>query len=97
MSVLGKVLNRVILERLKGPIDRTLRDQQAGFSPGRSCTDQIITLRIIVEQSIVWNFPPYVNFVDYEKAFDSLDRVIMEAASTLWWTHEVCQPDSQLL
>ena len=74
LSVPGKVLNRVILERLKGPVDRTLRDQQAGFRPGRSCINQITTLRIIVEQSIEWNSPLYVNFVDYEKAFDSLDR-----------------------
>ena len=44
----------------------------------RACTDQIATLRIIVEQSIEWNLSIYVNFVDYEKAFDSLDR------ETLW-------------
>ena len=31
-----------------------------------------------MEQSIEWNSPLYVNFVDYEKAFDSLDR------ETLW-------------
>ena len=35
----------------------------------RSCTGQTI------EQSIEWNSSLYVNnFVDYEKAFDSLDR-----------------------
>ena len=78
LSVPVKVLNRVILERLKGPVDLSLRDQQAGFRPGRSCNDQITTLRIIVEQSIEWNSPLYVNFVDYEKVFDSLDR------ETLW-------------
>ena len=27
-----------------------------------------------MEQSIEWNSPIYVNCVDYEKAFDSLDR-----------------------
>ena len=40
----------------------------------RSCTHQIAILQIIVEQSIEWNLSLYVNFVDYEKAFDSLDR-----------------------
>ncbi|VDP48346.1 unnamed protein product [Schistosoma margrebowiei] len=40
----------------------------------RSCTDQIATLRIIVEQSIEWNSTLYINFIDYEKAFDSVDR-----------------------
>ena len=78
MSVPGKVLNRIILERMKGEVDKTLREEQAGFRQDRSCTDQIATLRIIVEQSIEWNSSLYVNFVDYEKAFDSLDR------DTLW-------------
>ena len=57
LSVPGKVLNRVIMERLKGTVDLSLRDQQAGFRPGRSCSDQITTLRIIVEQSIEWDSP----------------------------------------
>ena len=78
LSVPGKVLNRIILERMKGEVDKTLREEQAGFRQDRSCTDQIATLRIIVEQSIEWNSSLYVNFVDYEKAFDSLDR------ETLW-------------
>ena len=78
LSVPGKVLNRIILERMKGEVDNTLREEQAGFRQDRSCTDQIATLRIIVEQSIEWNSSLYVNFVDYEKAFDSLDR------ETLW-------------
>ena len=78
MSVPGKVLNIIILERMKGEVDKTLREEQAGFRQDRSCTDQIATLRIIVEQSIEWNSSLYVNFVDYEKAFDSLDR------ETLW-------------
>ena len=47
---------------------------QAGFRKERSCTDQIVTLRIILEQSAEWNTPLYINFVDFEKAFDSLDR-----------------------
>nr|KAG5705815.1 hypothetical protein BaRGS_027474 [Batillaria attramentaria] len=51
-----------------------LRDQQAGFRRNRSCADQIASLRIIVEQSLEWNSPLYLNFIDYEKAFDSVDR-----------------------
>ena len=74
LSIPGKVLSRVILERLKEAVDGRLRDEQAGFRPKRACTDQIATLRIIVEQSLEWNSSLYVNFVDYEKAFDSLDR-----------------------
>ncbi|CAH8505513.1 unnamed protein product [Schistosoma curassoni] len=63
---------------MKDCVDAQLRDQQAGFRKDRSCTDQIATLRIIVEQSIEWNSSLYINFIDYEKAFDSVDR------TTLW-------------
>ena len=55
-----------------------MRENQAGFRKGRSCIDQIATLRIIIEQSEEWNSPLLMNFIDYEKAFDSVDR------STLW-------------
>ena len=78
LSVPGKVLNRILLERMKEAVDPKLRDQQAGFRQNRSCADQIASLRIIVEQSLEWNSPLYVNFIDYEKAFDSVDR------ETLW-------------
>jgi endonuclease/exonuclease/phosphatase family metal-dependent hydrolase len=73
LSVPGKILSRIILERLKEGIDKQLREEQAGFRKNRSCTDQIATLRIIVEQSLEWNSSLYIGFVDYEKAFDSLD------------------------
>ena len=78
LSVPGKVFNRILLERIKEAVDPKLRDQQAGFRRNRSCADQIATLRIIVEQSTEWNSSLYINFIDYEKAFDSMDR------ETLW-------------
>ena len=74
LSIPGKVLNRVILNRMTEHVDPILRDQQAGFRKGRSCTDKIATLRIIMEQSLEWNTSLYVNFIDYEKGFNSLDR-----------------------
>ena len=64
LSVPGKVLSRVILERLKTAVDEKLRDQQAGFRKDRSCTDQIATMRIILEQSLEWNSSLYINFLD---------------------------------
>jgi len=78
LSVPGKVFKRIILERMKGEMDPWLRDQQAGFCPNRSCVDQIATLRNTVEQSLECNSPLYINFVDYEKVLDSINR------GTLW-------------
>ena len=74
LSVPGKVFNRM-LERLKTTVDKKPRDHQTGFRKERSCIDQITTLRIIItEQLLEWNASLYVTFVDFEKAFDNLDR-----------------------
>ena len=78
LSIPGKVFNTVILNRIKDAVDNTLRDEQAGFRKNRSCTDQIAALRIIIEQSHEWKSPLIINFIDYETAFDSIDR------ATLW-------------
>ncbi|XP_052242511.1 uncharacterized protein LOC127852600 [Dreissena polymorpha] len=66
---------------MKDAADPHLHDQQAGFRKERSCTDQITTLHIIRKQSLEWNSPLWrwkvkveFNFIDYEKAFDSVDR-----------------------
>ncbi|VDP66561.1 unnamed protein product [Schistosoma mattheei] len=67
-----------MLNGMKDSVDTQLRDQQDGFCKDRSCTDQIATLRIIVEQSIGWNSPLYITFVDYEKAFDTVDRTTLQ-------------------
>ena len=74
LSVPGKVFSRILLNRMKDAVDAQLRDQQAGFRKDRSCTDQIASLRIILEQSQEWNSSLYINFLDFEKAFDSVDR-----------------------
>ena len=50
-SHLGQTENR-------GGWDAKLRDHQAGFRKDRSCTNQIATLRIIVEQSMEWDSSP---------------------------------------
>ena len=55
-------------------VDRLLSEEQAVFRRERSCTDQIATVRVIIEQSLEWNFPLYLTFIDFEKAYDSVDR-----------------------
>ena len=51
--------------------------EQAGFREDMSCTDKIATLRSILEQSLKWNSPVYATFVDYENAFNSVDREVL--------------------
>ena len=78
LSVVGKVLARSIIKRLRDAVDRRLRKEQGGFRPHRGTGMQIFILRNIIEQSLEWNATLYLVFVDYEKAFDSIHR------ETLW-------------
>jgi len=78
ISVVAKVMGRVIIKRIAGGVDKKLRSEQAGFRRGRSTTQQIFVLRNIVEQAIEWNANIYSCFIDFEKAFDSVRR------ATLW-------------
>lgn len=77
LSIPSKVFCRIILDRIQTALDDQLRKEQAGFRKDKSCTDHIATLRIIIEQCVEWQTPLYVNFVDFEKAFDSLDREVL--------------------
>ncbi|VDP76419.1 unnamed protein product [Schistosoma curassoni] len=56
------------------------KKDKAGFCKDRSCIDQIATLQVIVEQSIECNSSLYINFIDHEKVFDTMER-------TALWRH----------
>ncbi|KAL7726621.1 hypothetical protein ACLKA6_010486 [Drosophila palustris] len=69
-----KILATLLNERLQEKIEPTLRDEQAGFRPQRSCVDQANTLRAITEQAVEWRSPLYLLFIDFKKAFDTVKR-----------------------
>ena len=62
---------------IKNKLDKLLREELAGFRHERSCVDQIATLRIIIEQTIEWQTPLYINFVDFQRAFDSINHEVL--------------------
>ena len=69
---------KIIIKRISEAIDSLLRKEQAGFRKGKGCVDQIFILRNIIEQCTEWQRQLYINFIDFEKAFDSIHR------ETLW-------------
>src|SRR6218665_1535396 len=75
LSTPGKIMATVILNRMRDAIDEKLRQEQAGFRPGRSCCEQIFTLRQIIEK-MMWQTPAVINFEDFRKAFDSVHKRI---------------------
>ena len=73
-STSSKVLQIIILRRMSTGIETLLRENQCGFRVNRSCTDQIYALRRIINESIEFNLPLYINFIDFKAAFDSINR-----------------------
>ena len=74
LSIPGKVLSIILLNRLKDSIDLKLKEQQAGFRSNRSCSEQIFRLKNIIEQWIEFQQTILLNFVHFKKAFDSIHR-----------------------
>ena len=74
LPITSKVFSKIIHTRLAEAVDEYIKQEQAGFRPGRSCSDHIFTLRQILEQSKEWNAPLYANFIDFEKAFEGIHR-----------------------
>jgi hypothetical protein len=49
-------------------------EEQCGFRKGRSATDVTFTLQQIIEKGREFNLPTFILFVNYEKAYDNLNR-----------------------
>ena len=54
-----------------------LNDAQNGFRSGRSTVDHISSLSSIIETRKLKKQSTYVGFIDFKKAYDSIDRNIM--------------------
>ena len=77
MSIAAKVYNKILLNRIRPHLDPLLRKNQAGFRPGRSCAQQIHILRRIMEGFREHQLPLIATFVDFKKAFDSINRSVI--------------------
>lgn len=91
MSVLAKVLGRVIIQRISEGVGAQLRREQAGFRKGRSTVKHIFVLRNIILSGRMECQRLYVCFMDFEKAFDSVHR------ETLWKIMSSCGIPAKLV
>ena len=51
LSVVGKILGRIIIDRVRNGVDKSLRMEQARYRRGRSTTEHVFVLRNIIEQA----------------------------------------------
>ena len=73
-AVACKLYQIIILSRLSDGIEYLLRENQCGFRKGRSCADQLFTLRVMIDNVLDYNLPLVINFIDFKAAFDSVNR-----------------------
>ena len=77
IPIAAKIYNKLLLNRLVPAVDPLLRNNQNGFRRGRSTISQILALRRIIEEMKRLNRDFTICFVDFRKAFDSVNREAM--------------------
>ena len=71
MNIAVKLHNKLLLNRIRDKLDAKLCINQAGYRPGRGCTEHVHVLRRILEGCDSKNLPLVAVFVDF------IDRNIM--------------------
>lgn len=74
LSVVMKVYEQIIENRLRVVVEPTLTETQSGFRKGRSTQDHVFTLKDIIYKSLTTDKKVYMAFLDLEKAFDRTPR-----------------------
>nr|CAH8840565.1 unnamed protein product [Trichobilharzia regenti] len=83
IDIAAKVFVSILLNRFAAERHVRTRPNQAGFRPGRGCVDQLFTLRRILEHRDKFQQPTVACFIDFQAAFDSVDR------GALWYLMEL--------
>ena len=70
----SKVMLQILQVMLQQYMNWELPDLQAGFKKGRGTRDQIVNIPWIIEKAREFQKNIYFCFIDYTKAFDSMDH-----------------------
>ena len=91
ISHASKVMLKILLNRLTPQAETIIAEEQAGFRPRRSTTEQIFSLRILCERYLQHQQDLFHVFVDFKKAFDR----VWHAA--LWSTMKLYNINANLI
>ncbi|KAI5731310.1 hypothetical protein M8J77_008047 [Diaphorina citri] len=74
LPVTYKILSKALQNRLEDQLDQEIGEYQGGFRKGRSCVEQILNLKFVIRYRKVRSKDTFITFVDFKKAYDSIDR-----------------------
>ena len=77
LSIAGKMMAKIIHERLARIAESVLTESQCGFRRNRSTIDMIFSLRQVQEKAIEQYRDLYIIFIDFRKAFDTVNRELL--------------------
>lgn len=77
LSTITKIYNKLLLDRIYDKVNEKLAQSQRGFRRNSSTIQAINTLRRILEGHYKKDIPIVLTFVDFSKAFDSINREAM--------------------
>ena len=79
LSCFGKLFTAVLNKRLNDHLESTglLIEEQAGFRKHYSTADHIFSLKMLIDFYLNKKKRLYCAFIDYRKAFDSVNRVAL--------------------
>src|SRR5215469_7400621 len=72
-----KIYAKILTIKLQKYSEAFLSETQNGFRKGRSCTDPTFCLKVLIEKRREFNLETHLLFIDYEKAFDNIERQIL--------------------
>ena len=69
-----KIFAKIITKKLEEKLDGKILECQNGFRKGRSCIDAAFATKLIIEKRREFNLETHICFIDYEKAYDRINR-----------------------
>ena len=77
LAIAGKIMAKIVQDRLSKLAEGILTESQCGFRRERSTIDMIFALRQIQEKAVEQYRELYVVFIDFRKAFDTVDMLML--------------------
>ena len=69
-----KILTNLLTRYIEPYVEEILGDYQCGFRKGRSASDQIFCLRMIVQKACEYKVDIHQLYIDDKQAYDTINR-----------------------